>query len=167
MIDFFRCNCCQSAIAAHLSTCYKCHKDHHNCHTTVELLSFCAQLDQLIRLDKNQEALQIIHCSVFRDQPMVQFRKTILLLRTSISSPLPLNKKQLITLFGSCLQVTLDVPSYWDQLVPYLVSVLPSPALRLYPEECSDILMLTNIPRLDQYAILRKKLMDQLLMGSN
>lgn len=167
MDDFFRCNCCQSTISVHLPECPFCYKDHYNCHTTLELLSFCAHLDLLIRLEKQQEALRIIHHSAFRDQPMVQFRKAILLLRSSISSTLPVNKKQIVTLFGSCMRATTDAPSYWDRFVPYLVSLLPSPLLKLYPEECSDMLMLSNIPRLDQYAVLRKKLMDQLQVGAN
>lgn len=167
MDDFFRCNHCQSTMQAHLPICPYCCKEHHNCHTTIELLSFCAHLDQLIQLERHQEALRIIRHSAFHDQPMVQFRKTILLLRNSISSSLPIEKQHIVTLFGSCIQVTVHAPSYWDRFVPYLVSLLPSPALHLYPEECSDILMLSNIPRLDLYAVLRKKLIDQLLLGSN
>ena len=154
-------------VPADQPACPLCHKNHYNCHATRELFTFCKILDQLIKHNETQNCLLLIQKSTLRHQPMVQFRKARVLFQRMLSDSQPLTKNKLMFLVGVLLPLTTYPAHYGERLLPYLVSLLPSPAIRLHPDECRDILFLIDIPRLDQYAILRKKLMDQLFLSEN
>jgi hypothetical protein len=167
MDDYFYCRLCSGVIKAMTPVCPSCQKDYHNCQTTRELFSFCNRLDKLLDTGSIKEGLSEIQQSGFRQEPMVQYRKARFLLKDAVDATQPFRRQQLISVLAICLPIAEVTHDCWTSIVPYLASLLPSPSLRIQFEECLDILQLTQIPRLDQYAILRKKLIDQVKLMEN
>lgn len=144
MYDFLFCETCETLVSTSLSKCPCCKRDFKKMPYTAALLTFCQFLDKIDNPAPIESQLEMIQSSIFKDHPLIRYRKARLKILQALGSPETMNTKLFFSLLSLSVAACAAGPHYWEDLVKLLTALLPSASLSITEEEWLDIVNLTR-----------------------
>ena len=165
MVEYLNCNECNAPVSTEMSVCEFCGNNFRIYGNSADLLSFAKELDKKFYINSRNDLLEIISSSKFKEEPMIKFRKTKILLIEYMINDGVLDAEEfceILEIINSIRNISED---YLLEFISYVSVIFPSDNTMLFINDFDKIKNFITQNRLDIGGIMIERLRDQVLIS--
>jgi hypothetical protein len=164
MIEYLNCDACTAIVSTVMAACEYCGNNFRHSGTSSQLLKLREDLDKKYYTLNNEDFLNFIEASKYKEHPIVKFRKAKALLIGYMTNDGVLDSEEFCDVLNIIRQLNIISTDYWFEFVLYVSIILPTPHTKLYFEDYSNIKLFLLSNNLDEDGSIDKKLKEQVLI---